>query len=286
MNWSTGRAALLAALVLAVSPHPASAQGVGVVTTLSGQATVARPVLPAPVALKFKDDIFTRDRISTAENSLLRVLLGGKALVTVRELSVLTVTEELGRSTVDLDSGKLAFGLVRQRVRPGEAFEVRTPNAVAAVRGTVVVAEVFRRSSQATPALAVIQSDLSVLSGFIDVLLRGIAGALTVRVGPMETLSIIGNTFGQVRPLTPDAAARLMANLRPRPQHTATPDPARRALTGEQQGQATRDAGVAELRGDRAGERQILGGGESLQKQVPIIPQVQPRGPSCSGPYC
>lgn len=286
MNWSTGRAALLAALVLAVSPHPASAQGVGVVTTLSGQATVARPVLPTPVALKFKDDIFTRDRISTAENSLLRVLLGGKALVTVRELSVLTVTEELGRSTVDLDSGKLAFGLVRQRVRPGEVFEIRTPNAVAAVRGTVVVAEVFRRSSQATPALAVVQSDLSVLSGFIDVLLRLITGALTVRVGPMETLSIIGNTFGQVRPLTPDAAARLMANLRPRPQHTATPDPARRALTGEQQGQATRDAGVAELRGDRAGERQILGGGESLQKQVPIIPQVQPRGSSCSGPYC
>ncbi|MBI2525162.1 MAG: FecR domain-containing protein [Candidatus Rokubacteria bacterium] len=286
MTSPAGRAVLLATLLLGVPLHPAWAQGVGVVTTLSGQATVARPVLPAPVPLKFRDDVFTRDRISTAENALLRVLLGGKALVTVRELSVLTVTEELGRSTVDLDSGKLAFGLVRQRVRPGEAFEIRTPNAVAAVRGTVVVAEVFRRSSQAAPALAVVQSDLSVLSGFVDVLLRGIAGALPVRVGAMETLSIIGNTFGQVRPLTPDAAARLMTNLRPRPQHTATPDPARRALTGQQQGQATMDAGVVELRGDRVGERQILGGSESLQKQVPLIPQVQPRGPSCSGPYC
>ncbi|MBI1960181.1 MAG: FecR domain-containing protein, partial [Candidatus Rokubacteria bacterium] len=173
MNWSTGRAALLAALVLGVSPHPASAQGVGVVTTLSGQVTVARPVLPTPVALKFKDNVFTRDRITTAENSLLRVLLGGKALVTVRELSVLTVTEELGRSTVDLDSGKLAFGLVRQRVRAGEAFEVRTPNAVAAVRGTVVVVEVFRRSSQAGQAPVPVQTDFAVLSGALAVFLRG-----------------------------------------------------------------------------------------------------------------
>ena len=285
MNWSTGRAALLAALVLGVSPHPASAQGVGVVTTLSGQVTVARPVLPTPVALKFKDNVFTRDRITTAENSLLRVLLGGKALVTVRELSVLTVTEELGRSTVDLDSGKLAFGLVRQRVRAGEVFEVRTPNAVAAVRGTVVVVEVFRRSSQAGQAPVPVQTDFAVLSGALAVFLRAIPGTSPVLLNAMEALSVAGNTIGQIRALTSADAARLMANLRPKPQHTGTPDAARRALTGQQQGQATMDAGVAELRGDRAGERQVLGGGESLQKQVPLIPQVQPRGP-CVGPYC
>ncbi|MEK7444405.1 MAG: FecR domain-containing protein, partial [candidate division NC10 bacterium] len=218
-------------------------------TTLSGQATVARAAVPAPVALKFKDDVFVRDRISTAENSLLKVLLGGKALVTVRELSVFTVTEEAGRGAVDLDSGKVAFSLVRQRLRPGETYEIRTPNAVAAVRGTVVVAEVFRRSSQVGQAPIPIQTDFSVVSGsgFIDVFLflRGIAVAPPVRVGPMEMLSILGSVFGQVRPLTPDAAARLMANLRPKPQHTGTPDPARRALTGQQQDEAAIDAGTA-----------------------------------------
>lgn len=273
MRVSWGRAVVLAGLLLGIGSGPAWAQGAGVVTTLSGQATVARAALPAPVALKFKDDVFGRDRISTAENSLLRVLLGGKALVTVRELSVFTVTEDAGRGTVDLDSGKVALGLIPARLRPGETYEIRTLNAVAAVRGTVVVAEVFRRSSQAGTAPVPVQTNFSVLSGFIDVFLRGIAGVLPVRVGPMETLSILGSVFGQVRPLTPDAAARLMANLRPKPQHTGTPDPARRALTGQQQDEAAIDAGAA---GGQPG-RDLLGASESLQKTLPVTPKVDPQ---------
>lgn len=273
MRVSWGRAVALAGLLLGIGSCPAWAQGAGVVTTLSGQATVARAALPAPVALKFKDDVFGRDRISTAENSLLRVLLGGKALVTVRELSVFTVTEDAGRGTVDLDSGKVALGLIPGRLRPGETYEIRTLNAVAAVRGTVVVAEVFRRSSQAGTAPVPVQTNFSVLSGFIDVFLRGIAGVLPVRVGPMETLSILGSVFGQVRPLTPDAAARLMANLRPKPQHTGTPDPARRALTGQQQDEAAIDAGTA---GGQPG-RELLGASESLQKTLPVTPKVDPQ---------
>lgn len=273
MRVSWGRAVVLAGLLLGIGSCPAWAQGAGVVTTLSGQATVARAALPAPVALKFKDDVFGRDRISTAENSLLRVLLGGKALVTVRELSVFTVTEDAGRGTVDLDSGKVALGLIPGRLRPGETYEIRTLNAVAAVRGTVVVAEVFRRSSQAGTAPVPVQTNFSVLSGFIDVFLRGIAGVLPVRVGPMETLSILGSVFGQVRPLTPDAAARLMANLRPKPQHTGTPDPARRALTGQQQDEAAIDAGTA---GGQPG-RELLGASESLQKTLPVTPKVDPQ---------
>jgi len=264
---------VLAGLLLGIGSCPAWAQGAGVVTTLSGQATVARAALPAPMALKFKDDVFGRDRISTAENSLLRVLLGGKALVTVRELSVFTVTEDAGRSVVDLDSGKVAFGLNPQLLRPGQTYEIRTLNAVAAVRGTVVVAEVFRRSSQVGQAPVPVQSDFSVLSGVIDVFLRGIAGVLPVRVGPMETLSILGSVFGQVRPLTPDAAARLMANLRPKPQHTGTPDPARRALTGQQQDEAAIDAGTV---GGQPG-RELLGASESLQKTLPVTPKVDPQ---------
>lgn len=48
----------------------------GVVTTLQGRAMVARPVLPQPGPLKFKDDVFLQDRIATRENSVARLLLG------------------------------------------------------------------------------------------------------------------------------------------------------------------------------------------------------------------
>ncbi|PYM72342.1 MAG: hypothetical protein DME10_13070, partial [Candidatus Rokuibacteriota bacterium] len=81
--------ALTVALVLA--PSPVRAQGLGVVTTLTGTATLARASQSQP--LRFRDSVFEQDKIATAEKSLVRVLLGGKAVVTIRELSELTITE-------------------------------------------------------------------------------------------------------------------------------------------------------------------------------------------------
>jgi hypothetical protein len=133
--------AVLAALLAANQPAPAVAQisdAVGVVTTIDGRATVARSALASPVSLKFKDDVFGRDRISTQENSLVRVLLGGKAILTVRELSEVTISEEPGRAVVTLPSGKVVLAVAKQRMRPGESVEIRTPNAVAAVRGSIL----------------------------------------------------------------------------------------------------------------------------------------------------
>ncbi len=137
----TAAAVLAVMLVAAHHPVPAAAQtsdAVGVVTTLDGRASVARPALNTPLALKFKDDVFGRDRISTAENSLVRVLLGGKAILTVRELSQVTINEEPGRAVVTLPSGKVVLAVAKQRMRPGESIEIRTPNAVAAVRGSIL----------------------------------------------------------------------------------------------------------------------------------------------------
>jgi len=91
----------------------------GVVTGVSGQVTVSRTEA-SPLPLRFKDEVFFKDRISTAERSLARLLLEQKALITVRELSDLVITEQSGRSTVDLDAGKIAIGVARQRMRPGE----------------------------------------------------------------------------------------------------------------------------------------------------------------------
>ncbi len=133
--------AVIATLATALHPVPLIAQtsdAVGVVTTLDGRASVARPALAAPLALKFKDDVFGRDKISTAENSLVRVLLGGKAILTMRELSQVTISEEPGRAVVTLPDGKVVLAVAKQRMRPGESIEIRTPNAVAAVRGSIL----------------------------------------------------------------------------------------------------------------------------------------------------
>ena len=115
---------------------------VGVVTTLSGQATrTASAAGEAPAPLRFKDGIFGADTIRTAERSFVRMLLERKAVLTVRELSVLRITEDATQATVDLKAGGIAFSVARPRLRPGETVLVRTPNAVAAVRGTTIVVE-------------------------------------------------------------------------------------------------------------------------------------------------
>ncbi|MGH7349070.1 MAG: FecR domain-containing protein, partial [Candidatus Rokuibacteriota bacterium] len=133
--------AAVAALSASLLPPPVAAQTpdpVGVVTTLDGRVTVARAALPAPLVLKFKDDVFGRDRIRTQENALVRVLLGGKAILTVRELSQVTISEEPGRAVVTLPDGKVVLSVAKQRMQPGESIEIRTPNAVAAVRGSIL----------------------------------------------------------------------------------------------------------------------------------------------------
>src|SRR5207302_3261780 len=111
----------------------------------------------------FKDPVLLQDKIATGSESLARMLLGGKAVVTVRERSVLTITEVPGRSTIDIESGKFALAVARERMRPGEVIEIRTPNAVAGVRGSVIVTEVETPVGAGTPA-----SSLYVLQGSLE----------------------------------------------------------------------------------------------------------------------
>ena len=139
---------------VALSPVVAVGQPakVGIVTTLEGNVTARRAALPRPVALKFKDDVFFHDTITTGEHSLARVLLGGKSIVTVRERSAVTISEAPGRSFIDLQSGKVGVAVAHERMVGGESLDIRTPTAVVGIRGTVVVAEVTCASAGACQA--------------------------------------------------------------------------------------------------------------------------------------
>jgi FecR-like protein len=168
----------LAWLVLAMYllPVPVFAQTTkaGVVTTLEGNVTAVRAVVPQPVPLKFRDDVFLQDRVVTGDQSFARLLLGGKAVISIRERSAVTITEVPGRSTVEIESGKIAFSLARDRMVPGEIINIKTPNAVAGVRGTVVVAQVtYRRGPSGVPQPI---SDLWVIRGVVDATHISLAG--------------------------------------------------------------------------------------------------------------
>lgn len=196
---------LWTAFLLALMPGVASAQAAqGIVTTLSGRATVARPSLAHPQPLRFKDALFVRDRIDTAERSLMRVLLGGKALITVRELSTLMITEAAGIETLRLSEGKLAIGVARSRMRPGELLEIHTPNAVAAVRGTVLVVEILPPPAPGgTP-----NTHIAVTRGVVDV--TPLVGSRKVAVRAGQHYDVATD---HLRSLTPGEVAGAFADL-------------------------------------------------------------------------
>ena len=210
---------------------PAAAQGTkaGVVTSLQGTANLQRVSVPdqTPRPLKFRDDVLVQDRITTGDQSLARILLGGKAVVTIREHSSLTITSTTGTSTIDITAGKIALAVAKERMNPGEQINIKTPNAVAGVRGTVVITEV----SQATASLAEqgggVNTRFTLLTGLLDINMlnpNGQPSSTKFTLNPLQQLSITGFTppSGGPRTITPQqgqaAASDYKVGLKDAPQ--------------------------------------------------------------------
>ena len=209
----TGAAVTAVIGVMLPAVAPAQAPRAGIVTTLRGTATVARDTAPTPAPLKFRDDVFVRDRINTGDESLARILLGGKAVVTIRERSQLTITETATTSTIEMTSGKIALSVDKTRVQPGESVEIKTPHAVAAIRGTIIVAEV-----DAPSASSAASSRFTLLTGLVDVTaidpVTGQPAGAAVILRPLQALTATGSAgVAAPRPITRAEAEAVAAGF-------------------------------------------------------------------------
>jgi hypothetical protein len=165
----------------------------GVVTLLQGTATVLHPSSP-PRPLSFKDDVFLGDRITTSAESLVRMLLGSKVVLTIRELSVLTVREEDGGSVLMLDGGSIAYVVSQERMRPGEIHEVRTPNAIARVTGTVAFIGIDRGMSVPTVTTICVPR---------GTLFASAVGGAEIQLGKNQCVAVTGDRVGPIYPFSP-----------------------------------------------------------------------------------
>ena len=144
-------------------------------------------------------------------------------MVTVRELSVFTITEDGRDQTVRLTWGKLALSVAHSRMRPGEAIEIRTPNAIAAVRGTVVIVEVLPPTSPgATPNTLV-----TVTHGTVGVTRADQIGSAEVSVRAGHVYDVAAQ---RLRALAPAEAASTWADLASGPEFLNPPDTFSRSL--------------------------------------------------------
>jgi len=229
------------ALVACVVGAPGDVQAsegtsVGVVTTLVGEATVVRTAAAQPRNLQMRDRVLPLDRITTKERSMVHVLMGGKALLTVKELSVVTVTEDGGRATVDLQSGKVGLAVVHEKMKPGDVIEVKTPQAVAAVRGTVLVVEIIPGTGEANQTgRGEDVTNVHLIHGKLDVSLRSNPGGAPVRLESLQTVSVTRDVLGKMRPLDLPTATALSTGLKPAEQAvTAIPEKLQAAVDQRQ----------------------------------------------------
>lgn len=176
---------------------PAAAQdSIGVVTAITGTATLSRGAQAAQ-PIRFRDRLQWRDVIETQKGASARALVLGKTSVTVRELSRVELREEAladgRRQTLDILAGKIRAVVERSLMDKGEQVEVRSPNAVAAVRGTDVVVEVIPppARAQAFGMLAALEGGPLLAQGGPNVttLVYTLSGVVDVTNGVTERIA-------------------------------------------------------------------------------------------------
>jgi len=244
---------------------------IGLVTRVTGEASVVRAAQPEPRPLRFKDDVVSGDVVRTTPQSLVRVLLYGTTLVAAGESSAVRIVDDRGRTTLGLETGKLSVIVTRSVGRPDDQVEIRTPHAVVTLRGTSVVAEVAPAAGPGVEA----RTSLWVLSGEADVRPDGASRAITVRA--FESVSVTAAGASAVRALAADAATRLMQDFRLTPQQPDAPGEAMKSI-GER-GQAEAEAEARALR--RQGVKGIPSMTDPARR--PVVP-IQPQIPAGQGP--
>ena len=118
-------------------------EGIGFYTAILGKATVMHPGEPQVLPVKLQDEVLFKDVIQTQHESRTRALFQDDSMLTVGENSRIEIDEYIynPEKNVRLAIVKLMQGQVRALVSKvfkanGSKFEIHTPSAVAAARGT------------------------------------------------------------------------------------------------------------------------------------------------------
>jgi hypothetical protein len=138
----------MVAATLLLSPSLASAEdsgpgGVGVYTAVMGKVTVTHSGEPRMLPVKLHDEVMFRDVIQTEKESRTKAFFQDDSILTVGENSRVEITEyiynpeaNLRRSVVKVMQGQVRALVSKVFKSNGSRFEVHTPSAVAAARGT------------------------------------------------------------------------------------------------------------------------------------------------------
>lgn len=191
--WSVSSLAL-------IGPAQAAGEAVGSVAAVEGRAEAQRSGESTWNALAAGDPIYLQDHLRTLSDTRLKLLFGDDAIVTMGAKSEMTVDEQV----VPQDGGNQSYfsvlvGTVRALVSerygaPGGSFEIETPTAVAAVRGTEFV---MAHSVAADETTVLGLADKTMVRAQVDE-----QGTSIVELGPGEVTTVKRGAY----PLVPAPA--------------------------------------------------------------------------------
>jgi hypothetical protein len=132
MGWSLGRAG--------------AEDSIGMFTTIEGTVRVTHLATSQTLEAKINDEVFFRDVIETGTESRTKAFLEDESILSVGENSRVEVSEyvyhpedNVRSAVIKLLDGKLRALVAKAFKGPGSKFEIHTPTAVAAARGTYFV---------------------------------------------------------------------------------------------------------------------------------------------------
>lgn len=162
----------------ATYPVFAAEQQAGRFVQLRGSATIERG--KAKISAKLKDGILASDTITTDAASRAKLLFIDDSVLTMSDNSKLVVKEfiyskgEQGKSVFNLLDGKMRSVVGKTK------FEVHTPTAVAAARGTVIYFDVGRVNNQSFSRIICLEGNVQIRN-----VVPTITGQVTLTPGTM-----------------------------------------------------------------------------------------------------
>lgn len=160
--------AFLVLLTLRPAVVFAQATNAGTVSVVSGTVQLQRGAATIPVTLGMPVEV--GDRITTGDDGHVVVLLTDQSTLELSDSSNMIITQHAGAATqVNLASGVVRSLVNRTVGAAAPNFEVHTPNAVAAARGTTFDTAYTSNVSRPTFGNARNFTDVSVYDGSVDV---------------------------------------------------------------------------------------------------------------------
>ncbi|MHB8880473.1 MAG: FecR family protein [Thermodesulfovibrionales bacterium] len=163
------------------SVYAEAAGGIGRVVALRGRAYIERN--NRELETKLKDDIFLVDTVGTREASRTKLLFADDSMLTIGEKTQVVIKkfiegkDDRGEAIFNLLDGKLRAVVGKSR------FEVHTPTAVTAARGTVIYYETGESEGRKFTTILAIEGEVSVRSTDPSV-----GGAVVLKQGMMMTV--------------------------------------------------------------------------------------------------